>query len=82
MQETAVAPERGRQLVVPELLLLPCEELPLARDGRMSSLLQNHVEVVQQYYACADRHRALAGWARERGRKEPVDGDVSIRGAR
>lgn len=52
--------------VVPELLLQPCEVLPLARDGRLSSLLKNHVEVVQAYERCADRHGALAGWIRKR----------------
>lgn len=52
--------------VVPELLLQPCEELPLARDGRLSSLLKNHVEVVQAYELCADRHGALVGWLRKR----------------
>ena len=54
----------GSPRIVPELLMLPCEELPMAKDGRLSSLLQNHVEVVQHYYLCSDRHRALAGWLR------------------
>jgi hypothetical protein len=41
-----------------------CADLPHAKDGRLSSLMENHVETVQLYYACADRHEALVAAVR------------------
>lgn len=46
-------------------MLAPCPVLPEAQDGRLSSLLQNHVDVVHAYHTCADRHGALVGLLRQ-----------------
>lgn len=43
----------------PEVLLVPCAALPEARDGKLASLIENHIEVVHLYYDCAERHRSL-----------------------
>ncbi len=47
--------------IIPESLLLECDELPKAEDGKLSTLLQNHVEVAKLYHLCAQRHADLAG---------------------
>lgn len=38
---------------------MPCAALPAAEDGKLASLIENHIEVVHRYYDCAERHRAL-----------------------
>lgn len=39
--------------------MIPCVDLPDAKDGRLAALLEHHVETVRLYRNCADRHRAL-----------------------
>lgn len=43
----------------PEVLMIPCAPLPEVRDGRLASLLENHIETAQLYHECAERHLAL-----------------------
>ena len=50
--------------IIPEALLIPCPALPDAKDGKLGTLLQNHVEVVHAYHTCARRHGDLADVAR------------------
>ena len=64
-----------------------CADLPHARDDRLSSLMENHVETVQLYYACADRHealvaavRAMQGKTRLGGASGTVRGDAEFVG--
>lgn len=47
------------RLNVPEVLLLKCAELPASKDGKLGTLLQNHVETARLYHVCAGRHRDL-----------------------
>lgn len=35
------------------------QQLPAAADGRVETLLQNHVDVASQYHACQQRHADL-----------------------
>lgn len=44
---------------VPEVLMLACEPIPVVKDGRLSSLIENHVETAQLYHECSERHEAL-----------------------
>ena len=49
---------------VPEVLLLPRAPLPEARNSRLTSLIENHVESAQLYHECSERHEALAALVR------------------
>jgi hypothetical protein len=41
-------------------MLAKCPPLPLASDGRLGTLLENHVEVAKAYNQdCAPNHNAL-----------------------
>lgn len=52
--------------------MVPCTQLPEAQDGRLSSLIEHHVETVQLYYACAERHQALTAAVRAmQGKRRP-----------
>lgn len=46
------------------MLLLPCAPLPEARDSRLASLIENHVESAQLYHECSERHEALVALVR------------------
>jgi hypothetical protein len=50
--------------VVASNLLALCPPLPVAADGTLATLLQNHVDVAQAYNACATLHRDLVGAVR------------------
>lgn len=50
-----VSPARS----APEVLLQPCAPLPEVEDGRLSSLIENHVASVRLYHECAQRHADL-----------------------
>ena len=47
------------QPVIPEALMVRCPDLPMAKDGRLPSLMHNHVEVTRAYHLCAQRHSDL-----------------------
>lgn len=47
--------------IIPEAFLVPCDALPNAKDGQLSTLLQNHVEVAKLYHLCAQRQADLVG---------------------
>lgn len=46
------------------MLLVPCSPLPEVEDGRLSSLIENHVATAHLYHDCAARHRSLAAAVR------------------
>ena len=54
-----VAPTLTLKPVVPEALTLRCDPLPMAEDGRLGTLLKNHVETARLYHLCAQRHGDL-----------------------
>lgn len=37
----------------------PCAPLPRVRDGRLQSLISNHVATAQAYHECAEAHDNL-----------------------
>ena len=45
--------------VIPEAFLVQCEALPDAQDGKLPTLMQNHIEVARLYHLCAQRHGDL-----------------------
>ena len=47
------------QPVIPEAFLVECEALPDAQDGKLPTLMQNHIEVPHLYHLCAQRHGDL-----------------------
>lgn len=47
--------------IVPESLMLECDDLPTAEDGKLATLLQNHVDVARLYHLCVQRHADLVG---------------------
>ena len=47
------------QPVIPEALLVQCDALPDAEEGKLPALMQNHIEVARLYHLCAQRHGAL-----------------------
>jgi hypothetical protein len=57
------------QPLIPEAFLVKCQDLPEVQDGRMSSLLLNHVEVAHQFHSCAQRHGDLVDVIRKAGAK-------------
>ena len=59
-----VAPTLTLKPVVPEALTLRCDPLPMAEDGRLGTLLKNHVETARLYHLCAQRHEGLVGVVR------------------
>lgn len=52
---------------VPEVLLQLCPALPEAKDGKLGTLLQNHIETARAYHLCAGRHRDLVDVVRAQG---------------
>lgn len=44
--------------------MLPCAALPRAKSGKLSALLENHVETAHLYHECSERHEALAAVVR------------------
>lgn len=58
---TVVAPTLTLKPVVPEALTLRCDPLPKAEDGKLGTLLKNHVETARLYHLCAQRHGDLVG---------------------
>lgn len=42
-----------------------CEPLPDAQDGKLPTLLQNHIEVARLYHQCKQRQADLSGVVRE-----------------
>jgi hypothetical protein len=55
-----VTPQEQPQVVIPQTMLAKCPPLPLASDGRLGTLLENHVEVAKAYNQdCAPNHNAL-----------------------
>lgn len=45
--------------------MVKCPALPLSTDGKLSTLLVNHVDVTKAYHVCADRHADLVDALRE-----------------
>lgn len=45
-------------------LLAPCLRPPPIADGKLKTLVTNHVESMESLDDCARRQRELAGWAR------------------
>lgn len=43
---------------------MPCTTLPMAQDGKLSTLMHNHVEVARLYHQCSQRHTDLVGVVR------------------
>lgn len=54
--------------------MLTCQPLPPAIDGRLSSLLANHVEVADAYHVCALRHQSLVDLIRDHQAGHSHDG--------
>lgn len=54
-----VAPTLTLKPVIPEALTLRCDPLPQAEDGKLGTLLKNHVETARLYHLCAQRHEGL-----------------------
>lgn len=50
--------------VIPEAFLVRCDPLPMAEDGKLGTLLKNHVETARLYHLCAQRHEGLVGVVR------------------
>lgn len=53
----------------PPNLTTPCPDLPPPRSARGADLLDNHAQVAESYHSCRERHRALAEWAKNDGKK-------------
>lgn len=58
MQPTPANPP-GLRPRVAESLLLHCGPLPEIEDGKLATLIENHLASVQLYHACSARHAAL-----------------------
>ena len=58
------APSLTLKPVIPEALTLRCDPLPQAEDGKLGTLLKNHVETARLYHLCAQRHEGLVGVVR------------------
>ena len=56
-QPTPLLPDR---LPLPPSLLQPCPDLTKLESGSAADILRKLVEVSEQYYECADKHKALA----------------------
>lgn len=44
---------------LPPVLAEPCPDLPELKDGRLSSILSNHIETARLYSNCKQRHADL-----------------------
>ncbi len=53
----------------PPALTAECPDLPMAPDGKLSTILTNSLERAQMYYDCQARHKALAEWAEQESSK-------------
>lgn len=51
----------------------PCAPLPRARDGRLQSLISNHIATAQAYHACAETHDNLVAVVRTMQRNAPPE---------
>ena len=51
--------------LIPEAFLVECDPLPDATDGKLATLLTNHIEVAHQYHLCAQRHGDLVAVVRK-----------------
>lgn len=51
--------EEATKIHVPAETMQYCEDAVVAEDGRLSTLLRNHVELRGQYEECKVRHNAL-----------------------
>lgn len=60
-----VVPAPTLKPVIPEALTLRCDPLPKAEDGKLGTLLKNHVETARLYHLCAQRHDGLVGVVRD-----------------
>lgn len=49
----------------------PCAPLPRARDGRLQSLISNHIATAQAYHECAESHDNLIALVRTMQRNSP-----------
>ena len=59
-----VVPSPTLKPVIPEALTVRCDPLPKAEDGKLGTLLKNHVETARLYHLCAQRHEGLVGVVR------------------
>ncbi len=60
-----VGPALTLKPVIPEALTVRCDPLPKAEDGKLGTLLKNHVETARLYHLCAQRHDGLVGVVRD-----------------
>lgn len=51
----------------------PCAPLPRVRDGRLQSLISNHIATAQAYHDCAESHDNLIALVRTMQRNSPTN---------
>ena len=57
---TTLAPQIYR--TPPAAALTPCQDLPEAADGKLSTILRNSLERARMYHECQSRQAELTEW--------------------